>query len=86
MNKTHSQNWGTGREEKSIPVIRERESEDLIAGNGQEREFPLTPDTVQIFYKCKLQFDSENIFKVFFKYKFLFIGCSDIPFSLKRRG
>ena len=28
---------------KSIPVIREWESEALILGNGWEREFPLTP-------------------------------------------
>ena len=29
--------------EKSIPIIRERESEAFILGNGREREFPLTP-------------------------------------------
>ena len=29
---------------KSIPIIRERESEASILGNGREREFPLTPD------------------------------------------
>ena len=29
---------------KSIPIIRERESEAFILGNGREREFPLTPD------------------------------------------
>ena len=28
---------------KSIPKIRERESEAFILGNGREREFPLTP-------------------------------------------
>ena len=28
---------------KSIPMIRERESEAFIPGNGREREFPLTP-------------------------------------------
>ena len=28
---------------KSIPVIRERQSEAFILGNGREREFPLTP-------------------------------------------
>ena len=28
---------------KSIPIIRERESEAFILGNGREREFPLTP-------------------------------------------
>ena len=28
---------------KSIPIIREWESEALILGNGREREFPLTP-------------------------------------------
>ena len=28
---------------KSIPIIRERESEAVILGNGREREFPLTP-------------------------------------------
>ena len=30
---------------KSIPIIRERESEAFILGNGREREFPLTPVT-----------------------------------------
>ena len=31
--------------EKSIPIlIRERESEAFILGNGQEQEFPLTPE------------------------------------------
>ena len=29
---------------KSIPIIRERESEAFILGNGGEREFPLTPE------------------------------------------
>ena len=28
---------------KSIPIIRERESEAFILGNELEREFPLTP-------------------------------------------
>ena len=28
---------------KSIPIIRERESEAFILGNGRKREFPLTP-------------------------------------------
>ena len=28
---------------KSIPIIRARESEAFILGNGREREFPLTP-------------------------------------------
>ena len=28
---------------KSIPIIRERESEAFILGNGRERDFPLTP-------------------------------------------
>ena len=37
---------------KSIPTFREQESEAIILGNSweQEREFPLTPDTVQIFF------------------------------------
>ena len=29
---------------KSIPKVRERESEASILGNDREREFPLTPD------------------------------------------
>ena len=29
--------------EKSIPIIREWESEAFILENGREREFPLTP-------------------------------------------
>ena len=39
--------WGFGNGKgmkKSIPMIRERESEAFILGNGREREFPLTPD------------------------------------------
>ena len=32
---------------KSIPIIRARESEAFILGNGREREFPLTPDGIQ---------------------------------------
>ena len=28
---------------KSISIIREKESEAFILGNGREREFPLTP-------------------------------------------
>ena len=31
---------------KSIPIIREWESEAFILGDGREREFPLTPDLV----------------------------------------
>ena len=33
---------------KSIPIIRERESEASIFGNGGEREFPLTPAHQQL--------------------------------------
>ena len=33
---------------KSIPIIRERESEAFILGNGREREFPLTPAHQQL--------------------------------------
>ena len=43
--------FGNGKGvKKSIPIIRERESEALILGNGGEREFPLTPeqDTVKL--------------------------------------
>ena len=61
--KRHSRNSGTGREckkafpklgngkgmKKSIPIIREWESEAFILGNGREREFPLTPALQQIF-------------------------------------
>ena len=44
MKKIHSQNSGTGREwKKSIPKVRERESEASILGNDREQEFPLTP-------------------------------------------
>ena len=36
--------YGNGKGmKKSIPIIRERESEAFILGNGREREFPLTP-------------------------------------------
>ena len=33
---------------KPIPIIRERESEAFILGNGREREFPLTPVVAQL--------------------------------------
>ena len=33
---------------ESIPIIRERESEAFILGNGREREFPLTPETGEL--------------------------------------
>ena len=37
--------FGNGKGmKKSIPIIRERESDASILGNGREREFPLTPD------------------------------------------
>ena len=37
---------------KSIPIIRERESEASILGNGREREFPLTPVVLlAVFYQ-----------------------------------
>ena len=32
---------------KSNPIIRERESEAFIPGNGREQEFLLTPDLYQ---------------------------------------
>ena len=32
---------------KSIPIIQERESEAYILGNGREREFPLTPESLE---------------------------------------
>ena len=48
-----------GNEKKTFPKfgngkgmkksIRERESEAFILGNGQEREFPLTPDLGYLF-------------------------------------
>ena len=34
--------------EKSILIIRERESEAFIPGNGREQKFPLTPVFLQI--------------------------------------
>ena len=60
MKKTNSHYSGMGREfkktfpkfrnrkgmKKSIPIIRERESEAFILGNGREQEFPLTPATI----------------------------------------
>ena len=45
MKKKAFPKFGNGKGmKKSIPIIRERESEAFILGNGQEREFPLTPD------------------------------------------
>ena len=59
--KNHSQSSKTGREwkktfpkfgngkgmKKSIPKVRERESQTSILGNDREREFPLTPGALQ---------------------------------------
>ena len=56
MKETPSQNSGTGREwKKSIPIVREREYEAFILGNGREREFPLTPglNLNILYYKSK---------------------------------
>ena len=39
---------------KSIPKVRERESEASILGNDREREFPLTPDARSVLYKGNL--------------------------------
>ena len=39
---------------KSIPKVRERESEASILGNDREREFPLTPGTVEEGYSAML--------------------------------
>ena len=36
---------------KSIPKVRERESEASILGNDREREFPLTPDFTSMLKK-----------------------------------
>ena len=35
---------------KSIPKVRERESEASILGNDREREFPLTPAIMAVYY------------------------------------
>jgi len=44
MKKKAFPKFGNGKGmKKSIPIIRERESEAFILGNGREREFPLTP-------------------------------------------
>ena len=46
MKKTFPK-FGNGKGiKKSIPIIRERESEAFILGSGREREFPLTPAPV----------------------------------------
>ena len=42
---------------KSIPKVRERESEASILGNDREREFPLTPGSNQL-----LTLDSYTIY------------------------
>ena len=47
MKKKAFPKFGNGKGmKKSIPIIRERESEAFILGNGREREFPLTPATI----------------------------------------
>ena len=46
---------------KSIPIIRERESEAFILGNGREQEFPLTP--AFLFYI--LQFPVLHLISIF---------------------
>ena len=33
---------------KSIPIIRKRESEAFILGNGREQKFPLTPASLHL--------------------------------------
>ena len=44
MKKKTFPKFGNGKGmKKSIPIIREWESEAFILGNGREREFPLTP-------------------------------------------
>ena len=44
---------------KSIPIIREWESEAFILGNGPEREFPLTPAKMSDgFLSCYLELSS----------------------------
>ena len=40
---------------KSIPIVRERESEAFILGNGREREFPLTPAINSTWSKIELE-------------------------------
>ena len=39
---------------KSIPKVRERESEASILGNDREREFPLTPDIKHLINVCSI--------------------------------
>ena len=51
---------------KSIPIIRERESEAFILGNGREREFSLTPESKGIILEeelCFLLISQENMFR-----------------------
>ena len=49
MKKKTFPKFGNGKGmKKSIPIIRERESEAFILGNGWEREFPLTPDPYKL--------------------------------------
>ena len=47
---------------KSILIIRERESEPFILGNGREREFPLTPVLVLAHLEPELElFEVDDI-------------------------
>ena len=55
--------------EKSIPIIRERESEAFILGNGQEREFPFTPSGV---WNCFANLYIIGCFANYFFVEFIF--------------
>ena len=48
---------------KSIPIIREWESEAFILGNGREREFPLTPDSTQDLTFVNMTLNCPQTFK-----------------------
>ena len=54
---------------KSIPKVRERESEASILGNDREREFPLTPGTDALHQISKdiINYRHRNIFVRRFK-------------------
>ena len=41
---------------KSIPKVRERESEASILGNDREREFPLSPALTMANYRYLVEF------------------------------
>ena len=64
MKKKAFPKFGNGKGmKKSIPNVRERESEASILGNVREREFPLTPEEGLALTTLDPKMTSENLSK-----------------------